>query len=239
MKTLLLVLALMIPGSVLAEGVLTPAANPPDAVLYDYRSTIELQDDFISGSASSGLIGSLGWSAGGTLSTLVGTANRFGVVQFSTGTTSGTIARLSLLFNSLLPQQEHSISFVIRLNTNDANTTIRIGSTSNFAASPANEGIYLEKLDADTNWFCVTRGVSTQTRVDSTIAVTTNFATFRYVRNAAGVQFYLDGVPVCGMMTTNIPTTVIGVGAMIINSTTAAKTFDVDYAEFKIKGMTR
>src|SRR3990167_10216116 len=50
---------------------LDPAANPPDAVLSNYRNSIAMQDDFISGVSTSGQIGRLGWAAIGGITTAI------------------------------------------------------------------------------------------------------------------------------------------------------------------------
>lgn len=237
-----LVLALCLiglPFSFLAFGSdLQTQQNP----LYPYRSSIFLQEEFLGGSTASNSIGALGWNAAnGTVSNLAGETNRFGIIRRDTSAVSGTVATLAINSGSAAatdPSLSHRILFASRLNTNDANTTVRIGALNSPALSPPANGIYFEKLDADTNWFCITRTGGVETRTDSTIAVNTSFNTFEYSRNSSGVQFRINNSLVC-THTTNITATFINPGLHIVNSAAAAKTIDTDYAQIIFTGLSR
>ena len=213
------------------------------STLYPFRTTIELQDEFTSGSTGNGTTGNLGFgTANGTTTGQASVANRIGIIRRDTSAVSGTIAVIflnSTTSTAINPANVHRVVWVDRLNTNDANTTVRIGSINSVTVSPPAEGIFLEKLDADTNWFCVTRAAGVQTRTDSTIAVTTNFAIFSYTANSSGVQFSIDNVNVCGLQTTNIPTVFINPATQIVNSAAASKTIDMDYFQLQIFGLGR
>ena len=224
-----------LPISFLAFGSdMTPLPSP----LYPYRATMQLQDDFITGNGS-GAWGVLGWTSAGTLTIQGSEANRPGILRIDTGAVSGTQARISFSNSGAIdPASNHSDLWTARLNTNDANTTLRIGQGNSVAASPPGNGIYFEKLDADTNWFCVTRAAAVQTRNDSGVAVNTNFNTFFISRNSSGVAFYINGALVCSH-STNIPTQFISPFAFIINSAAAAKTVDIDYFEVKVYNLVR
>ena len=225
-----------LPFSFLAFGSDIQTQHNP---LYPYRSSMMLQEDFITGSTGSGAIGSLGWISVGTISVLASEVNRPGIARVDTGSVLGSIGRISYANSSAFDQGVNSdILWVARLNTNDANTTVRIGSANSVALSPPNNGIYFEKLDADTNWFCVTRGSAVQTRTDTGVAVNTSFNTFRMVKNSSGVQFILNNTNVC-THTTNLPANLIAAYVFITNSAAAAKTVDVDYFQHILTGMTR
>lgn len=213
----------------------------PQSTLYPFRNTIELYDEFSLGGVSSGGIGMLGWTSGsGTIVAAVSEANRYGVINLSTGVVSGTQARINFAVNPAIdPGMATILTWAVRLNTNDANTTVRYGAINSVAASPPADGIYIEKLDADTNWFCVTRAGGTETRTDSTVAVNTSFNTFTYTRNTSGVQFAINYVNVCSVMTTNIPTTFISPIVFLINSAVADKNADIDYFKIQIFGLSR
>lgn len=234
MKTICLLLVFLIPGSVLAEGVLTAPANPPVTGLYDYRNRLELQDDFIAGA-----IGSLAWASSGTITQSASIASRPGLTNLNTGGSSGTMARVTMnsatVFDMATPT---TMVWVARLNTNDANTTTRLGMEASGAGDPATSGVYMEKLAADTNWFCVTRNASTQTRTDSGIAVSTSFIKFNYDINSSRVIFSINGTPVC-TNTTNLTAVLQTPKAMIINTTAAAKNIDLDYFEVRVSGISR
>lgn len=207
--------------------------------LFPYRSVSFYQDDFNTGTTTNGNIGSIGWQAVGTITNLASEINRPGIIRFDTGAVLGTAARVhfssSSAFEGSLP---HIINLAVRLNTNDANTTTRIGSSSSVGANPPTGGIYIEKLDTDTNWFCITRSAAVQTRTDSGIAVSTSFITSSYRRTSSNVQFFINNTLVC-THTTNVPTTFLSPIVYIINSAAAAKTFDIDYADIQIYGLSR
>ena len=206
--------------------------------IYPYQSTIEMQDDFIFGTSSSGNIGELGWNAAGTLSANVPVAGRPGVLRLDTSAISGTTARINAFGNSqYTPSMNLSTTFIFRLNTNDANTTVRHGSADIWAGAIA-RGVYFEKLDADTNWFCITRNAAVETRINSGIAINTSFNTYSIKANSTSVSFIINNALVC-TNTTNIPTTEIGPGLQITNSAAASKTIDVDYFQILLTRLAR
>lgn len=234
-------LLLLLPSLVQADGVLTPAANPPDERLYDYRNSILLQDDFFSGNTTAGSIGQLGWTtSNGTNSYTAISTNRMGLFTRDTTASSGTSATMILnsTSNVLDPSAQYKLTFVQKLNQVDANTTFWSGAANSSTVSVPNDGIYIEKRDADTNWFCVTRASSTQTRTDSGVAITTNYVTLTEERTGSSVKFYINGALVC-THTTNIPTTGLDPAAFLINSAAASKTYINDYFELRITGLAR
>ena len=238
----LLLAFLFVASPVWAGGVLTPAAGPISSAstLYDYTTSLKIQDDFCGGSNSSGAIGTMGWvTGGGTFSYQVSESNHPCIVRKTTSAASGTFSFLYLnsVHASLLPGPV-DMTYVYRLNSNDANTTCRIGAMALINIAPT-DGIYIEKKDADTNWFVVTRASSTETRVDSGVAISTGWFTFRIVRtNSASVAFYINGTLV-STSTTNIPSAGLTIGAQIVNSAAADKSFDLDYAEVTMSGLSR
>lgn len=217
--------------------------STPDSTLYPYRNSLEIQDDFMPQNAGTTSVGSLGWVVGGGTTAGIDTVlNRPGLIQRSTTAviTTNTFTVLGQNGNNINPDSSHSVLWVTQLTTNDANTTYRMG-IANSPVNPPNSGIYIEKLDADTNWFCVTRSGGVQTRTDSAVAVTTSYATHAYTRNSSGVQFSINNVNVCGVHTTNIPTIAAPQQAFleIINSAAAAKIINIDYFQLKITGLVR
>lgn len=199
-----------------------------------------IEDDFTSGAVSSGNIGQCGWSGTGTITIQGGSTILPGFYRFDTGSVQATQARIHMANSGTFPPAfHHTLKFSIRLNTSDANTTFRCGSADAFNGAPPNNGIYFEKLDGDSNWFCVTRASSSETRTDSGIAIqTTSFVTFEYIRSSTGVAFKINGATVA-FHTATIPTALLGSYAYIINSAAAAKTFDIDKKRFTMKGLTR
>lgn len=236
-----LLMLLMLPSLVSAQtAVLGPAANPPDATLYDYRNTIRVQEEFLGAASSTGNIGSLGWGVSfGTTSQTAPSADRYGLITRDTSAASGTAASLVLNGNQtvLLGTTQHKLTFIAKLNQVDANTAVWYGAAVTSGSVP-NDGIWIEKRDADTNWFCVTRASSSQTRTDSGVAVTTNYTTFTYERTSANVVFSINGNRVC-THTATIPTAALDPATVIINSAAASKTHTIDYFELIVSGMAR
>jgi hypothetical protein len=223
-----------------ADGVMTPAAGALTASQssgYDYRTTVKLQDDFLPGSGTSGSVGGLGWIfSTGTAAQQASETNRPGILRRNTTATNNATSRMYLgtSHNLIDPAANHYILWVARLNTNDATTEARVGATDNPNSEAMANGIYFEKLNADTNWFCVTRASSTQTRTDTGVAVDTAFHDFRYeIVGGATVLCQIDGVLV-GTNTTNIPTDFLNPFTQINNSEAADKTMDHDYFELEM-----
>lgn len=222
-----------------AAGVLTPAANPPDNNgLYDYRNTIALQEEFISGTAVTGSIGALGWTAaGGTISQVAPETNHPGILRRATSAVINTVALLrNISSNNAFvggAAQNYQFRWIVRLNQTDADTKLRVGITEYCTADPCAYGMYFEKLGTDTNWTCVTRASSVETKTDSSVAADTSWHTFHVIRSPSQADFYLDGALVCSN-TTNLPgpTVQLLLDLLLINTAAADKTVDVDYADF-------
>lgn len=216
-------------------------ANTQPNPLYPQRSSVFVSDDFISGLNTNGTTGVLGWIVnGGVTTNLASIAGRPGLLRKDTSAVSGTIATLFTSGTGSVwdSSSNHILLILARLNSNDANTTVRIGLSNAFASSPSTDGIYFEKLDADTNWFCVTRSASVQTRTDSGIAVNTNFNAFEYKRDSSGVAFFLNYAQVCSQ-STNIPAIQGSSGLHIVNSAAAVKSIDIDYFSMIVTGLSR
>jgi len=209
--------------------------------LYPFQSSVFIQDEFMTGTATSGQIGSLGWGFGGagSVTAIAGETGRPGLYRLATGAVGGQSARITFSGSTVFDSTAaHAMIWLNRLNTNDGNTTIRIGAITPASASPPTDGIYFEKLDADTNWFCVTRVGGVQTRTDTGVAVTTNFTRYSYTRNSTGVIFILGTENVC-THTTNVPGSVMTPSTFIITSAAASKTVDIDYYQIILNSLTR
>ncbi len=190
-----------------------------------------LEDEFMTGAVSSGTIGHLGWfTTGGTISN-ISELNEPGIIRKDTSAVSGTTSSLLLsgTQGNISYLNSRSVIWRARLNTNDANTTIRIGESNGCTVSPVSSGAYFERLDGETNWFAVTRNAGVQTRTDTGVAAGTDFAYFSYINNVGtSYSFFINDVLVA-THTTNIFPGFTSPCAQITNSTAAAKTFDVGY----------
>lgn len=197
---------------------------------YNYRTMFSAQDDFITGIASSGAVGKLGWVTAGTVTAQASEANRPGIMRVDTGAVSGTVARLSAANSSAFDASlDHTLTWIARCNTPDNATLLRIGSGSSVAGNPPNNGIYFEKLAADVNWHAVIRAAAVPVdRIDTLVPVNTSFKVFAHVMKNNVVTFFIDYQQVATIPVTTFNATISPYG-FILNSAAAAKTFDVDY----------
>jgi hypothetical protein len=212
-----------------------------------FRPTVEAPpkfDDFDSGTTTSASIGALGWAiTNGTTGLAAGVASHPGIVQRQTTTTSGTIAslyqRATSATGTFLGSEYFDFTWIFRLNTNDANTTLRVGAALDWAANPPAAGVYLEKLDADTNWFVVARAAGTETRTDTTIATGTGWINLRIRRLSSTSVGYRVNYGTELTIATNVPATALQYGVQIVNSAAASKTVDLDYFEAHTTNISR
>lgn len=240
LKAVLLFACLLVSGSVSAEGLLGPAANPPDQTIFNYRTEVVEQDEFFSGNNTAGSIGKLGWSfTGGTAALQTSAANHPGVMRRSTSASSGTLASFYQYVGvtAQWAATDYDLVWVVKLVQVDANTSARWGAFSSFLSNPPADGAFFERLDADTNFFCVSRlgADQTGTHIDSGVVADTGWHRYAIHRRSTSITFEIDGVPVCGVMTTNISTAVMQGATQIVNSTAADKSIDHDYYEIKLK----
>lgn len=220
-----------------------------DASLIAKRiSEFLLRDDFMTGDATNAGVGELGWAliGGGNTQLRAGESGHPGIVRRLTGATSGTYASLMLsnVIGSdgpLLVSEQFEMTFVLRPNNTGADVDYRIGLTGVPVNNPPTNGIYFERLAADTNWFVVTRASDVQTRTDTGVAISNAaFASFHIRRiDASTIGFRLDsGTEITH--TTNIPSGVtLNIFAAVNNNVAATRTFDLDYFSLLVAGLSR
>ncbi len=242
MKTYVRLISCVITMVVMGVSVYASDLTIPQSTAYPFKSMAEIQDDYVCGRTTTGNIGCIGQGfSGGTVTALTGETGRPGLLRRETSAVSGTIASLTtnVAQNTYVYDNDITVTWIARLNTNDANTTVRYGMMNSHTSNPPGNGIYIEKLDADVNWFCVTKNGGASTRTDSTVAVGTGFTIHTLIRNSSGVQFQINGANVCGIHTSNIPTGVTSVATHIVNSAAVNKTHDIDYVGVTVYGLTR
>lgn len=208
-----------------------------------------IYDEFLSGVASTGTIGALGWqfagagTGGGVTAIAASTAGagRVGVYRFDTGT-SAAYLHVSTRGNSAAfdAASFFDMTYLVRMNVNDANTVIRFGLANSTSANPPNDGMYIEKVAADTQWFGVGRGSSSQTRTAALATCDTSWHRFRIRRvNSTTIGFTIDDtteLTVAANLPTNGQVPFIAIGN---NSTSGSKTFDIDFFDILITGLSR
>lgn len=210
----------------------------------DPISRLELIDDFLGGAGSSGQVGAQGWNiAGGTATGVQSETNHPGILRRDTSASSGIIAYTRLLITTaahpLLGSDLFDLTCVFRLNTNDANTTMRIGLSSDYTTLTPVSGVYLEKVDADTSWFGVTRAASAQTRTAALAACDTAWHKVRIRRiDASTIGFTLDALAEV-TATGTVPVAGMQPGSQISNSAAASKTLDHDLYRLIVTGLVR
>ena len=199
-------------------------------------------DDFLSGPVSSqGAIGGIGWTAMGPAwpLALVSETNHPGILRIDTTTTINTIAGIGLHRGSsgagvVSPADTFDVIFIVRLNSNDASTLARLGLMMNPTLNAPADGVYIEKLAADTSWFGVTRASGTQNRTAALASTSSGWVKFRIRRvNPTTVGFTVDGgAEVTATLT--IPTAQLVPALYIVNSASSSKTLDVDYFDLAL-----
>jgi hypothetical protein len=208
-------------------GALTAAAI---AAARDPFAILDLKDHFLGGgSATSGSVGELGWIfAGGTFAVGSAPAGHPGVYRRDTGAVINTTAYARLTAN-IRPSDMFDETWEFRLNTNDADTRVRMGLSSDWATDTPVAAIYVEKKLADTEWFGAARAASTETRTAALDTVDTDWHTARMRRtSASAVAFSIDGGAEVSV-STNVPTTdAVYIGMQIFNGAAASKTVDLD-----------
>jgi hypothetical protein len=207
----------------------------------DPLAVLDISDDFLGGgSATSGSIGELGWIfAGGTFAVGSAPAGHPGVYRRDTGAVTTTTAYARLTSN-LRPSDLFDETWEFRLNTNDADTRVRMGLSSDWATDTPVAAIYVEKKLADTEWFGAARAASTETRTAALDTVDTDWHTARMRRtSASAVAFSIDGGAEVSV-STNVPTTdAVYIGMQIFNNAAASKTVDLDCFRMRVTGLER
>lgn len=213
-------------GSAFAEGVLTPAAGPLGGSPCDNaRTMVCLKDEFWGGVGVTGSIGDIGWNVnGGSVAPCAGIVGDPGCFALSTTTSSGNVSTIYTQGSAnIFAAGSWDVAWRLQLVQVDANTTFHVGMQDSVTTVTPTNGSYFQRLDTDTNLFCVTRAAGAETRTDSGIAASTNNVWLRQRRTGnLMVEFYVDDVLVCSH-TTHIHSVNTNVVLGIKTSTTAAK----------------
>lgn len=202
-----------------------------------YATTSYTFDDFIGGTNGSGNIGQIGWNtAGGNVNTPAAEANHPGIIGRNSGATANTYAWTRLIFGCMASDL-FDLIYLFRMDAGSAgtDTLVRLGLGTTGTANPDTDGVYLEKLAADVNWFFVTRVGGVQTRIDSTIAVTANVWIKVQMRRINGTQIgfrLATGAEV--ILTTNLPTISLLPFFAVMGTTTTARGLGVDFFDLQV-----
>lgn len=201
---------------------------------------VYMMDDFFGNNVNGPDIGELGWTGiVGSPSSIANEASHPGMIQMQTTTTAGFYLSKSASVAEFLPSLTFDATFIFKLQQSDAATLSRVGIGLNPASNPPADGIYIEKLAADTQWFGVTRAASSQTRTAALASTSTNWVKIRIRRiDASTVGFTLDsGSEVQATLT--IPTNGVYPFYFLQSTNASTKGITVDFFDIVLTGMTR
>ena len=192
------------------------------------------------------------WLSTGTTGTMAQTANELnhpGLRTIRSGATTNNAVELqwTAAFGSMAWSNIFDAIYVVRPENSDTDTLHRFGLMNDAGTNPPTDGIYMEKLAADTNWFLVCRAASTETRVDTAIAHATTYMTVRFRRvDATTIARSFCSGDGCTLgaevnVTTNCPTaaTEARAGFYVRTAANAAKGLVIDYSDLLITGIVR
>lgn len=207
----------------------------------------DIFDDFVSGSLTSLGIGALGWN----LRTSAGSADSHpaevdhpGVIEIRTST-SGDVTALCLNgptadIDGTFMFGDVALTLFVVAALDSVNVTYRLGLFSDADGNPPSNGVYFEHLNTDTNWFAVCRQGGTQTRVDTNLALSSEWLVMKLVRSGSSMKFYLDGALVA-TIDTNLPGDAVDLSPSmeVVPSSAALKRLHIDFFRIRTKSLDR
>ena len=208
--------------------------------IFDPRSMTYIQDDFIGGNLVSGSVGELLWYYDNlTLTYPSGSIlSHPGTVQLSVAGLVSAIQMNGDTSEILDPADFFDCEFIFKLNNNDSATAVKIGFMTPPLTFAVTNGIFIEKKQADTSFFGVTRAASTESRTAAIIASDTNWHSFRVRRNSSTVIAYSIDSGTEVTLTTNIPTANLH-AAIQFTADSGTKTALFDMFSLLITGLNR
>ena len=179
----------------------------------------------------------------GSVTPQAAVAGRNGVLRISTDSVANDIEVFDQI-TTIMPihtSDTFDILFIAKRVQDDANATTRMGlfNAGGTTSDPPTSGIYFERLAGDTQWFCVSRSASTQTRSTAVASSDTNWHRFRLRRvDGSTIGCSIDGGTE-QTNTTNIPSVATKMVMQEKTTAAAAKSLDIDYVDLLITGLTR
>jgi hypothetical protein len=228
------------------DGAAWVSARPGALDGFNPRTTVDLYEEFANGVTSSDRIGALGWLAViGSGGSLTYPANQgYGVLRLNTGTTAGTsVFVYHGTANTIDVSGNFDLRFRVRQLQVDADTTARIGlncSATVSALRPAH-GIYFENVAGENQWRGVARASDAETRTESLGGNAANtWYNLRLRRVDGSSMGFTLGDGAEQTVSTNIPAAFCILSLAVNNGTAAAqRSLDVDYAWFRVTGLSR
>jgi hypothetical protein len=252
-------------GSVVAGDNISTARGSVDYTVLD-SSVIQLVDDFVGMTGSTGGWGQLGWSgtgAGTTNAYVDSVANHPGILKLNTATTSGSLAAIFLsagnaaVFPDITSFTNWEARWVVKLGaTTNLTAFVGFAYPSYVAGDPPNYwlGVRFDPGAGDTDWTVQTRinGATGHSEADTgQLATSTDWFTIRLrstVVGTIGFSVAKNGgafsteKTACASgcdITTNIPAQIMSPFMNVITRTTSAASMQVDWFAFKARGLSR
>lgn len=214
---------------------------------FDIRDVI-VYDHFMTGTTDLDEMGLMGWrigasGTGAAVGVSAGVAGRPGIVKLQTGTNASGIADFYLgdsttgsriLLGGTNPiVMEFLVRFPAAADFAGANLeSVMLGLGLTWTANAElTDGLYFRFTPGtDSFWSLVAANASTRTvRASTTAPAANSWVRLRVTTTASSAQFNLNGVDVGAAITTNLPTTGMGIGVKTLSNGGANASFEVDY----------
>ncbi len=225
------------------------------------ETTIDAREEFWPTSNSANAVGALGWSIGGTVSSITGEGNHPGIYHFTTSTTANGSASVSLLGTSgvrpvppIGAAAGWETEFIFRTGASLSEVKYRVGLTNAATfdqTSPLN-GIYLEYANstgcttngsADSNWTYVS-GAGSVTRVSGPAIAASTWYKVRLRSLVMGTALF--SVSTNGgafgseqSISSGVPATAVTPFFQVVTCDSNAKTIDADFWRYYQTGAVR
>ena len=211
---------------------------PFDQSRLSYK-VFSLREDFPNNVTTTKQIGTHGWqvvlgSGGSIVGASFTTVEHPGLIQIRSGTTinNQTILHLGSSTGSIFdPNAVFDSTWVLRAgdSTPITDSRYRLGFGDAVAGEAPTDGLYIETLSGDANWFGVCRASDTETRVDTGEVVATSWIRLRIRRIDASTIGFTAGSQSEVVCTTNVPTVVLNMFTSVKTEDTVNNFFTMDY----------
>mgnify|MGYP001587930422 CR=1 FL=1 len=199
-----------------------------------------VRDEFIGGvygKLNGRLTGELGWIPydiyGVVVQLIPAIAGHPGIASIPTGANINNYNYLQLSSVQIIPADSFDTIFIFKVPS-VTSVTFVMGLYGSNA-----DGLYLEKLSTDSNWFAVSRVSSTQTRADMGVAAIDTWYKVRIRRvDGATIGYTINsGSEVTA--TTNIPTAGLHPYIYVVTTEAVNKYIHIDYFDMIFTGLSR
>jgi len=215
------------------------------AFLQNPSSTLDLWDDFITGTVTVGAIGLLRWTGSATtISYIASQANHPGIRRIATSATANNICAIytNAATNDVIDESDlWDFTFIVSL-VDSSSCIVFVGAMDSMLTSIVNhQDRYGFQYQASVSpyWLMTTGNGSASTATATDVAANdTTWFNLRIVRTVSGVDYYIDGTSK-GTVKTNLPDTDLAFGFHVQTTTTAVRALDIDYFRGTLSSITR